>query len=1341
MDAATPMCGVESDPELARTILRDLNQTTNRVTIIPRTISELLNVLSTSISSAPPTVSTSQVNWHESARAPTAQEYASKVDTTEFIARELAAHTKLPEDTFLEPVPYLSSSYVQELLLREEGDINPCAHKTSCQAFAIKGVTAAFRVYTTPAEWLNYKLTGKVPKHDAQWCYLCSLLHLNLVQNITAEAQEQVLGFSPPFTFYKDRPGGYKEQAFATTNCRGVVRLLRAYNTAQYKVVEADSPHKYRVVEDPALLYSPPQTPWEPETHEEFIGPRIFSSIVLEQVAVSSDYTTHLYTKDAVPVTFSVVRDESNIRLSLAFVPFSLGSLRLQYYIKQYGEGILRKAKLLPSAPHAFPNETGDYAVQHSVMLLLFVKQEEIKRMLVDAIGIMRTKLEALQTDLAPLLAAVTALPMSDKALLTPGANKWCVYAKCFPFPSHPPVIDAEDLGLAKHCNKVDKGVVPVLYLFPPLRFFKHIDSCKVPLVHAALQHKDTVCSPYVHKTIEWIAGRSDTSDLVQYACLFAPSLVDLIGQPDARILTAVVLRVVVLLHLAIELRLAVPAISHTIPDPAPTHGLFCKARERDGKIDAGRDILPFLQATKTAGDGLEGLGALLLVENAISVHAKYLALMTTVHATNDVLAEQRCGLPIILAPSFDSIQRVLADAEHSETVGELLRLANPSPAVHSKALSDLVQSAKNFDLLAALLLFMRIGAYLHCRKHPSVGMRVELFAAYVKDKAAFWKAASHDHKTQAMREAAIAILIQTHRVGPLMLAYDNIAGWVDGVAALGDKIRAGEQDIDFTWPTAYTRIRKTGGSIIDHVRNLMRDVDLRIITDTCIAAGKILPPERFAPPKSVLEAIAKYVNRLPLYREFQLDWLPFALSPGMAMALKMIMRLDSVAETVLEMAFMDPVLYALISVFFRIYIQALKTGVECLDSQTAFRQIGAVITKSGAYIPLYHCASLTSICCNRIADISRYSNMPPKMQDHSGTQRICSQLDTGVQRCHPRRQKISSASADSKVTVKTANLAISAHVELLSVANNEIPVTNHLQKTRKDVGTWAASMYKTVLRLPCSGPVTRVHVIGRILYTSPDRKLGSTCTLCPLCGAKTEFSMFAFGPNGFTCSVCDADVRRPKEYSAEMCSFCGMRAEKKLGIWLTQLKFVDDRKLVNGKFCSNCYRTWLVSVVQWLPKAEVQELLTLELDKYTCLDEITKPPLESKIAESLGGLLVALPSNTHDALVCIAKHPCLFTKATLQSSIAQGFQDNSKSESAVLVNQHVAAMVQRTKNARAKRKVEEVQNSDQLPATKSSVQTTYDEIIQMVKRQNTENSSEKMPQNTENDSENENCF
>lgn len=1319
------MFGVEedlpSDPELARTILRDLNQTTNRITTIPHTISELLNVLATSISSAPPAVSSSQVNWHESARAPTAQEYASKVDTTEFIARELAAHTKLPEDAFLEPVPYLSSSYVQELLLREEGDINPCAHKTNCQAFAIKGVTAAFRVYTTPAEWLNYKLTGKVPKHDAQWCYLCSLQHLNLVQTITAEAQEQVLGFSPPFTFYKDRPGGYKQHAFATTNCRGVVRLLRAYNTADYKVI--DSP--YRVVEDPSLLYAPPQTPWEPETHEEFIGPRVLSTIVFEDVAVSPDYITHLYI--AVPATFSVVRDEANIRLSLAFASFSLGSLRLQYYIKQYGEAILRKAKLLPSAPHAFPSETGDYAVQHSVMLLLFLKQDEIKRMLVDAAGIMRTKLEAMQTDLAPLLAAVTALPMSDKALLTPGANKWCVYAKCFPFPSHPPVIDDEDLGLAKRSNKADKGIAPVLYLFPPLRFFKYIDSCKVPLVHEALQNKDKVCSPYVHKTIEWIAGRGDLPALGQtYGCFFVPSLVDLIGRSDTRILTAVVLRVVVLLHLAIELRLAVPAISHTIPDPALAYSLFCKARERDGKIDAEKDILSSLQPTKVVGDGLEGLGALLLVENAISVHAKYLALMTATHATNDVLAEQRCGLPIVLAPSFGSIQRILAEAEQSETVGELLRLANPSPAVHSKALSDLIQTAKEFDLLAALLLFMRIGAYLHCRKHPSVGARVEFFAAYAKDKTAFWKAASHDHKTQAMREAAIAILIQTHRVGALMLTFDNIAGWVDGVATLGDKIRAGEQNIDFTWPSTDTRIRKTGGSIIDHVRNLMRDVDLRIITDTCIAAGRILPPERFAPPKPVLEAIAKYVSRLPLYREFRPEWLPFALSPGMAMALKMIMRLDSVAETVLEMAFMDPVVYALISAFFRIYIQALKTGVECLDSRTAFRQIGAVITKSEAYIPLYHCASLTSLlCCNRIADISRYLGMPTKMQDHSGTQRICSQLDTGIQRCHPRRQKIASASADSKVTVKTANLAISAHVELMSVSNNEIPVTNHLQKTRKDVGTWAASMYKTVLRLPCSGPVTRVHVIGRILYTSPDRKLGSTCTLCPLCGAKTEFSMFAFGPNGFTCAVCDADVRKPREYSTEVCSFCGSKAEKKLGIWLTELKFVDNRKLVEGKFCSTCYKNWLASVVTWLPKAEVQAVLNLQLDKYTCLDEIVTPPLESKIAESLKGLLASLPANTHDALVCIAKHPCLLTKATLQSSIAQGFQDNSKSESAAVVNQHVAAIIQRAKNTRTKRKAEE-DIPDELTQDKSSVQTTYDEIIQMVKRQTTENDSEK---------------
>jgi hypothetical protein len=111
--------------------------------------------------------------------------------------------------------------------------------------------------------------------------------------------------------------------------------------------------------------------------------------------------------------------------------------------------------------------------------------------------------------------------------------------------------------------------------------------------------------------------------------------------------------------------------------------------------------------------------------------------------------------------------------------------------------------------------------------------------------------------------------------------------------------------------------------------------------------------------------------------------------------------------------------------------------------------------------------------------------------------------------------------------------------------------------------------------------------IIGNIVqFNSPKEKPNpKSYTICPnyKCGTVTEFSISMFGPNGFTCGVCDLSERLKYRYP-ECSGKCGKIGEK-MGKW-SSVYMLDDCDTEDGPgtyrmkkyhFCAECSRKCII--------------------------------------------------------------------------------------------------------------------------------------------------------------------
>jgi hypothetical protein len=693
----------------------------------------------------------------------------------------------------------------------------------------------------------------------------------------------------------------------------------------------------------------------------------------------------------------------------------------------------------------------------------------------------------------------------------------------------------------------------------------------------------------------------------------------------------------------------------------------FSAAIERSGAVDVEQDIVPAFVGG-TTWHASERHNAM---DVAARVHALRLALGAHARACARMLlhcAAENSDVGVMtcvgdLRPDDGRVAALLRLTRAPPAALAALTNAQPSAAVHTAGLVADLRAACAADanfraVFAAMTAATMCGEYAHSREMPSFRELVRLQLCLLADGGVAY---ALTRKPAALAVVARDFALALFMACPARMLFratrlTNFDGWARAVEQSASALRV-SRTADALWPPESARMQKaaapahSNGDFLASVAKLFRAVDIEVISWTTIANGRPLADADLAMPERLLTVLADYVRALPLHQGFRVEWLA---SAGIDRRLVTIMRgladADAVrpsTEVVREMAYLEPVHYAICSMFVRLCTLQKAWSAHRLDCGTALRQLRAVLERDGALVPQVHSCGVTRItCCNRICDVGVQPNPM-----HTGFKEVRTAIDVNKVRCRHRPKK-PPADRATKGTEAAARVAIANYTHVLAdlathagtISEKEVRDRRAAarEEMRHEVSQYAGVQHKKLCQTPCGAPLHFVPLVGAVVEHATalasqsqqqQRSAAKThnCTLCPSCGSKTRFAPAMIGPNGFTCGLCDADVRlavlsvRRGDDVCCMCdisrcalaqqSACCLSADGSVFRARLRPVVVADDCTVRGVVrrsvtyvCTLCHGRWMTeALLAHVTLSQLRVLKRLQLGPMTCLDELLR--------------------------------------------------------------------------------------------------------------------------------------
>lgn len=1001
------------------------------------------------------------------------------------------------------------------------------------------------------------------------------------------------------------------------------------------------------------------------------------STVVDLVVPFGCDMPTEIALCDSMPV----------LKAALTCCSLPVGRVRLFHALHLNGDTGLRNAKCLASQfVHWKPPpelrgcpETVPWILSHSVLVLLMLKMDFLTEVPVKS-----QKVIAYLDALTPLVNFYITLardgrPLSDSVLFMPDATHLVPFAMLYPRPQ-PIYFSVQDLTTVKPvCNK---AVDCTDYSFS---CFTNAPSS--PSYSRAWQSRAELCHPNLIVAFQWMADQNDAIDnlawtprrpeIIAYAARFA--------SPQHIIWRTLLLRIELLYHMlktGVVWNKAGRAVceEHISAIGPSMEAAIISATATFADIDIVRDLTPVL---KKCGSSMpprfQDLSAVRAVKRLLRAHVIMCSELLEKNACTDAecwpLVYPQCYMDVENS-CIPNVSHRLDEAEASDSSVVLWMLADAFPSAPVRT-GDLIERCKTArasdksvcDFMNTLTCASLSGWYDHATVVPPFERLLQIHQFCETNSSPLPGAL----ESLIVREYAVDMLRYAFIFrAQLDIQFTNVNGWIVSVWECADEVRRSGSPIEAgvanLWPPDSGRVNARVGRVNfqSTMSRLCHSIDSDIAADMTIVHRAPVTPEKLQPPRDVLDVIEQFVAVLPLHKPFDCEWIAQLGVSRRSVDQIQSMQAELLCGALLEtaatatqllrnVALVSPLDYAIVSVFFRLLALQTKRRVIRLDASTAQRQLAAVLRNDGTYRPHLHDALVSSIlCCNRIRNYT--VQVDPR---YTGPRSTRLNLDTGAMTCVTKRPKPQTEeNLNRRGTLRSVNYALAEYYSEASQRENNTDARRRrldsLLKTLQDKAEAHGSvMQKTVLTQPCGRPLLHVRIVGAVMEIQCRGQKTSSCTICPRCGSKTEFTPAMIGPCGFTCALCDEEERAAVERTTvlkDRCCLCNCteiesrRAARKFQIYprFTHYDGVDDctvpgLAIVSRLWlCSVCFQSWMQGALRsYLTLSEVR-MLYKHTSRATRLDELTFPTYDDDMLRMLRrpiGPDDVLPSYPHTAL------------------------------------------------------------------------------------------------------------